>query len=143
MVRPRLPKKSKSPPSTESSSSPLGDGFGEDEGLGVFGGRGPLVGPDVSVPLGWGDVVGGGVRVADRETGVERLTLVAAVVALGSAALESAALGVSSGDPEEPAGSEPHVDVADPLGVVADGEAADEEGSTAACAAGSRSASSV
>ncbi|GGB84225.1 hypothetical protein GCM10011314_24840 [Knoellia flava] len=142
MVRPRLPKKSKSPPSTESSSSPLGDGFGEDEGLGVFGGRGLLVGPDVSVPLGWGDVVGGGVRVADRETGVERLTSVAAVVALESAAL-GVPSGVSSGDPEEPAGSEPHVDVADPLGVVADGEAADGEGSTAACAAGSRSASSV
>ncbi|MFW5475009.1 hypothetical protein ACOCJ5_16995 [Knoellia sp. CPCC 206450] len=115
--------------------------MGELDGVGR-GERGPRVGVAVSVSLGSGDVVGGAVRVADREAGVERLTSGATVVVLGEAV--GATSGLSGPDGEDASvGTDTAADVADPVGVAVEGETADGDASAASWAAGIRSASSV
>jgi len=131
-----LPKTSRRLSKADCSSSSDGDGLGDVVGSGDGDRLGVDVDPVLGVDEGSGAVVGGAVRMADREAGVERLTSGAAVVARGSEAL-GVPSGVSCSDGEdESVGTEPRPDDAD-------GEATDGEDSAAACGAGTRSASSV
>ena len=125
------------------SSSSLGDGFGEDEGVGL-GDFGPRLGSLVSVSLGSGDVVGGAVRLAERETGVDRLASGAGVVGLGEDAVGDGVGAPSEVSPKGelvPVGGET-ADDADPVGVP-DADEPDVDGPATGPASGRRSASSV